>query len=249
MKETTRWYSHRLRQEVSLVRWGYSGVPVLVFPTAGGDAEEIERFLMIKVLTPLLDAGKVKIYSCDSVAGRTWLSGDHSSAYCSRVQNLFDAYIHNELVPAIRTDCKTPEIEIVSAGASIGAFNALACIARHPDIFRSAICMSGTYDLVRIMKVEVNRDFYFASPIHFLPNLGEGPQLEALRKRFILLTHGGGRWEDPDQSWRMANVLGAKGIPNRVDPWGAEYDHDWVTWRAMLPHYLEELTRRGESGA
>jgi esterase/lipase superfamily enzyme len=40
----------------------------------------------------------------------------------------------------------------------------------------------------------------------------------------------------------MARILGAKGIPNRVDPWGPEHDHDWTTWRAMLPRYLDELT-------
>jgi esterase/lipase superfamily enzyme len=40
----------------------------------------------------------------------------------------------------------------------------------------------------------------------------------------------------------MAGVLGAKGVPNRVDNWGAQYDHDWATWHRMLPHYLTELT-------
>lgn len=241
MKEKTRWYSDRLKVEVTVARWGHYGTPVLLFPTAGGDAEEVERFLMIGALATLIDAGKVKIFSCDSAAGNAWLSGQLSSAQCSRIQNAFDAFVYHELVPAIRKDCQSPGIEIVSAGASIGAFNALAVLTRHPDVFRTAICMSGTYDLVRILKVEVNQDFYFASPIHFLPGLGESEQLSALRTRFVLLTHGQGRWEDPDQSWRMAQVLGSKGIPNRVDPWGPEYDHDWTTWRAMLPHYLEKL--------
>ena len=35
--------------------------------------------------------------------------------------------------------------------------------------------------------------------------------------------------------------MGARGIPNRVDAWGPQYDHDWPTWRVMLPHYLEEV--------
>jgi len=39
----------------------------------------------------------------------------------------------------------------------------------------------------------------------------------------------------------MADVLGAKGIPNRVDVWGPEWDHDWPTWQRMLPHYLDAL--------
>jgi len=42
------------------------------------------------------------------------------------------------------------------------------------------------------------------------------------------------------ESWRMAKVLGAKGIPNRVDSWGPSWHHDWVTWREMLPKYLAE---------
>jgi esterase/lipase superfamily enzyme len=76
----------------------------------------------------------------------------------------------------------------------------------------------------------------------FLPNLPDGPQLDLLRRRFVLLAFGQGRWECPEESWRMADVLGRKGIPNRVDPWGHEHDHDWPTWRLMLPHYLGQLT-------
>ena len=68
------------------------------------------------------------------------------------------------------------------------------------------------------------------------------PLLDALQRRFVLLAYGGGRWENPDDSWRLAGVLGAKGIPNRVDPWGPQYDHDWPTWWHMLPTYLDELT-------
>ena len=40
----------------------------------------------------------------------------------------------------------------------------------------------------------------------------------------------------------MAETLGAKGIPNRVDDWGPEFKHDWPTWHRMLPQYLRELT-------
>jgi esterase/lipase superfamily enzyme len=47
------------------------------------------------------------------------------------------------------------------------------------------------------------------------------------------------------ETWAMANVLGAKGVPNRVDPWGPQVDHDWMTWRKMLPQYLEEWLGEG----
>ncbi|NNF07634.1 MAG: hypothetical protein HKN21_12805, partial [Candidatus Eisenbacteria bacterium] len=82
---------------------------------------------------------------------------------------------------------------------------------------------------------------YFSSPIYFLPNLDDGEQLEKLRERMIVFAFGQGQWEDPEESWRMAKILGNKGVPNRVDPWGPDYDHNWPTWRTMLPKYLSEM--------
>lgn len=239
-KDVTRWYTHRLEQEVQLVRWGHYGTPVLLFPTAGGDAEEVERFHLIRVLQPLIDEGRIKVYSTDSIAGRTWISGDHSAEFCSRVQNLFDAFIYEEVTPAIRKDCDSEDIEIITSGASIGAFNAVATVCRHPDAYRMAIGMSGTYDLSKYLEGRMYPDFYFSSPVHYLPGL-DGPQLELLRTRFILLPTGEGDYEDIGESWRLAKILGAKGVPNRVDPWGTEWHHDWVTWREMLPKYLAEF--------
>jgi esterase/lipase superfamily enzyme len=240
MKDTVRWYSPNVEQEVQLVRWGHMGTPVLLFPTAGGDAEEIERFHLISVLQPLIDAGRVKIYSTDSIAGKAWFSGEHSAEYCSLLQNRFDALIYSEITPAIRTDCQTDDIEIITAGASIGAFNAVATVCRHPDAYKLAIAMSGTFDLSKYLEGSFNQDFYFSSPLHYLPEL-EGEQLELLRKRLVLLPTGEGDYEDISESWRIARVLGAKGIPNRVDSWGPNYHHDWVTWREMLPKYLDEF--------
>ncbi len=241
MKDIFRWHSPHVEQEVQLVRWGQIGTPVLLFPTAGGDAEEVERFHLIGVLMPLIEAGRIKVYSTDSIAGKAWISKEHSAEFCSHLQNKFDALIYQEIVPTIREDCETPDIEVIAAGASIGAFNAVASICRHPDVFNMAIAISGTYDLSKNFDGRFIQDFYYCSPLHFLPGL-EGPALEKLRERLILMPSGEGDYEDIGESWRMASVLGDKGIPNRVDSWGADYKHDWVTWREMLPKYLAEYT-------
>jgi len=222
-----------------MVRWGRFGAPVLLFPTAGGDAEEVERFHLVGAVMPLIDHGRIKIYSIDSVAGKAWVSKQHSAEFCSLLQNRFDAMIYHEIVPAIRKDCNSPEIEIITTGASIGAFNAVATICRHPDAFKLAIGMSGTYDLSNYLEGRFIQDFYFASPLHFLPGL-DGPLLDQLRQRLVLMPSGEGDYENIGESWRMAAALGAKGIPNRVDSWGPEWRHDWNTWRAMLPKYLAE---------
>ncbi len=70
-----------------------------------------------------------------------------------------------------------------------------------------------------------------------------GETLDRLRTRFAIIASGEGRAEDIGESWNAAHVLGSRGVPNRVDPWGKEWHHDWVTWRRMLPKYLDELTR------
>jgi esterase/lipase superfamily enzyme len=69
----------------------------------------------------------------------------------------------------------------------------------------------------------------------------DGPLLETLRQRFVVLASGEGAHESIDESWAMAQTLGDKGIPNRVDNWGPDYIHDWPTWWEMLPQYLREV--------
>ncbi len=230
-------------REATLNRWGVEGQPVLVFPTAGGDAGEIDRFLLIKVLEPLLTARRIKIYSCDSVAGRAWLNQEGSPEHRMWLLDQFHQYIKHEVVPAIRADCQNDEIPIWATGASIGAMHSVAMVCRFPDIFHRALGMSGTYDLMRFIEADhYDEHFFVSSPLHFIHTL-EGVHLDLLQERFILLASGSGRAENMGESWNMANVLGSRGIPNRVDPWGPGWDHDWPTWRNMLPKYLDEWTR------
>lgn len=242
MKLASSWYSERVEQPIALVRWGHWGVPVLVFPTAGGDAEEIERMGLVGALWPMIEAGRIKVYSCDNLAGRAFAARTGSVEYRCRLLDRFEEMVAREVVPAIHADCGgTPEV--VAAGASLGAFMATAVLCRYPWAFRAAVGMSGSYDLERVFEFRGTDDYYFATPLSFLPNLDGGPQLDALRHRFLILAYGRGRWENPDDSWRLAGVLGARGVPNRVDPWGPEYDHDWPTWREQLPLYLADLVR------
>ena len=65
-----------------------------------------------------------------------------------------------------------------------------------------------------------------------------------LRQRRVILASGEGAWEDIGESWAMADALGRKGVPNRVDSWGPDFEHDWPTWWRMLPQYLDEVCYR-----
>ena len=239
-KLASRWYSQRVERDVNVVRWGDYGTPVIVFPTAGGDAEEIERFHLVGACEELIDAGRIKLYSLDSVNGRAMLTGEGDSGRRAWIQRQWFEFIRHELVPAIRHDCMADDIEMITAGASIGAFNALGCVCLHPDVFRAAVCMSGTFELRRFYDGPVGSDYSASAPLDVVPHLG-GSHLEILRSRFVILASGEGANEDIGESWHAAQVLGAAGIPNRVDPWGQHWAHDWPLWRAMLPGYLNDL--------
>jgi esterase/lipase superfamily enzyme len=187
-----------------------------------------------------VDSGRVKVYSCDSVAGRALATFAGTPAYRMWLLNQFHEAVANEVLPAIYADLGGHRPRIVTAGASIGAFNAVAVLSRYPDRFEAAIGMSGTYRLQRFVDEQFSDDLYLASPLDFLPGL-EGPQLETLRQRRVILASGEGAWEDIGESWALADTLGRKGVPNRVDSWGPEFEHDWATWWRMLPQYLDEV--------
>ena len=104
MKAVERWFSDRLHRELTLVRWGNYGAPVLVFPTAGGDAEEIERFGLVDACGPLLAEGKVKLYSVDSVAGQDMITKAGPPGHRMWLLSQFQEAIRWEVVPAIHAD-------------------------------------------------------------------------------------------------------------------------------------------------
>ena len=240
MKTHERWFSDRLQEEITVVRWGTFGRPVLVFPSAGGDAEEIERNGLVDACGRLLAEGRIKLYSVDSVAGQAMTSKAGSLEHRTWLLNQFHECIRREVVPAIHADLGDQALDVITSGASIGAFNAVAVLCRYPDVFSAAIGLSGTYRIERFYDQASNQDLYFSAPLQFLPGL-EGPQLDLLRQRYVVLASGEGAWEDIGESWQMASALGAKGIPNRVDNWGPQWPHQWPTWHRMLPQYLGEL--------
>jgi esterase/lipase superfamily enzyme len=238
------WRSAPLEREVGIARWGEAGPPLLLFPTAGGDAREVERHGLVGELAPLVESGRMRIYSCDSVPGRALMTEQPTPEEFAALLYRFDVFVYHELLPFIRWECGEDgrAAEPVTAGASLGALFALIALCRHPDAFRGAVCLSGKYDLEDYFEDgEPPLDFHYASPLHFLPFLNDEDHLSLLRGRFVRLVCGLGRAERPEYSYRVARVLGEKGIPNRVDVRGPGHHHDWPTWRATLPLYLGEL--------
>jgi esterase/lipase superfamily enzyme len=215
VKASEQWFSERMQEPISMTRWGHYGTPVLVFPTAGGDAEEIERHHLVDSCGPLLEAGRVKLYSCDSVAGRALAAKAGTPERRMWLLNRYQQAVAHEVVPAIHADLGGPQ-PIVVAGASIGAFNAVSMICRYPELFAAALGMSGTYRLQPLLEDRFSDDLYFASAVHFASGL-DGPQLDLLRQRRVILASGPGRRvrSRPGAGSRWVRAPGCRGPRRR----------------------------------
>ena len=177
MKRRERWYSSRVDSDVTVARWGHFGRPVIVFPTAGGDAEEIERMWLVDAVGEYLEAGRAKIYSCDSVSGKAMLREEGDPRYRAAMTRGFIEFVRHEMIPMIRMDCESPDITVITAGASIGAFNAVSLLCHYPDVVTTAVGMSGTYDISPLRRRECRRRPVLRDPLVLPPR----PQRRAPR--------------------------------------------------------------------
>lgn len=239
-RDTWTWYSPALAREMPLARFGHYGKPLILFPTGGGDYLEHERFLMIRALSPLIDAGRIKVYLVSNINRDGWISPDAPPAHKSWLQARFSEYLTNELLPFIKADCDGTDQKFAASGMSLGAYNAVNIACRNPDWFDLVVTMSGTFDLRKWMDGHWDENFYYNHPHDYVPGMS-GADLDALRKIQFLLAVGLGPWDNPRNSLRMGKTLKAAGIPTRVEIWGEDADHDWPTWRTMLPVFLNKL--------
>ena len=239
IKEIHHWYSPALDKEMPIAVYGHYGDALLMIPTAAADYLEYERFQLIEALRPLIDAGKIKIFSVNSINTESWMNKPMEGAHKAIRQNQFNEYIFNEVVPFIKTFTSN-ETPIISCGASFGAFHSMNLFLKRPDLFSGVIAMSGVYDLMEYTDGYYDEQVYFNSPSHYIPNLTDPTILEKIRKGRIVIATGSGNHEDPNANRRFSDVLNSKSIPHRLEIWAADVHHDWPTWRKMLPYFLSE---------
>lgn len=237
-RQITSWYSPRLYKEMPIVQYGHWGDALLLLPTAAADFLEYERFMMIKAIAPLINAGKFKVFSIDSINSESWLN-NHMHPHDKGVRHgQYNGYITEEVIPFIKSQTSNNTLVFVS-GASFGALHSMNLFLKRPDLFAGAICMSGIYDLTYYTKGYWDDNVYFNSPVHHLSNLNQHETLEQIRaSHHIHILAGSGDYEDPDASRHFASILYDKGIYYDLDIWGTDMRHDWTTWRKMLPYVL-----------
>lgn len=236
-REVHQWYSPALNKEMPIAVYGHYGFALLMVPTAAADYLEYERFELIENLKPFLEAGKLKIFSINSINTESWMNKQMEGSHKAIRQNQYNDYIFNEVIPFVKT-MTSKDTPIITCGASFGAFHSMNLFLKRPDLFSGVIAMSGVYDLMEYTDGFYDDQVYFNSPVHYISNLDDHTTLENIRKGKIILATGSGKNEDPEANKRFSGILNNKSIPHQLEIWGSDIHHDWPTWRKMLPHFI-----------
>lgn len=220
--------------------YGHYGPAILMFPSAAADFLEYERFHVIDCIKHLVEGGRIKLYSINSINNEAWLNNSMPNHLKGIRQNQYNDYITQEVVPFIHNDSGGLNT-IYTTGVSFGALLAANTFFRRPDIFSGTLALSGSYDLKDYTKGHFDNNVYFNSPADYVPHIQDHEQLENMRKGRIVIATGAGQWEKPDRSVTFSNILNSKSIPHHLDIWGHDIPHDWVSWRKMFPHFLNGM--------
>ncbi len=235
------WPSPTLGRPLSIATYGERGRPLLLFPLDGADFLENERLLLVKELEGAILAGRVRLFSVDSVDRWAWKDGSVPVAEQARRQSLFAQTVEQEVVPFVRSACADPHLRIATAGVGFGAFHAANALFRRPDLFDAVVAMSGFFDLApAYLRGFHDENCYYNNPVWYLSGLG-GDLLEDLRTCAIVLVAGQGAGEDPEASRRLSAILASKDVPHTLDLWGFDVSHDASWWRKMLPHWVDRM--------
>ena len=222
--------------------FGQIGRPLVVFPSNAGVAHEWQKSGMIDALSPLLAAGRMKIYCPETNVSRSF-SGEGRVHERMAHHSAYERFVMETLVPFIREDCRSPDMPMVATGCSVGALYASLFVLKQPETFQRALCLSGRYRTSKFFGGASDEDLYFSDPLAFLPNL-EGAALERVRRRaHLTVVVGRGAHEAGciTETAELGAVLGRKRIPNHVAFWGTDSSHTYPWWKKQAFHYLSQM--------
>ena len=130
----------------------------------------------------------------------------------------------------------------------IGAYQAVNCRLRRPNLFAGAVGMGGIYDLSRFWGAENDDLVLRCSPLLYLQENGIANKLALVKaeENSLILCAGQGAYEDDAKAdtQALADVLQAQSLPAHLEVWGGDVSHDWYWWGKMwslfAPRILEK---------
>ena len=225
-------YSPALIREMECKVYGHAGRPVLFIPCQDGRFFDFENFHMTDVWAPWIDAGKVMVFSIDTIDKETWSDSQGNPRWRIERYEQWFRYITDEMVPFMREMVNQrngwegyPGIMVF--GCSLGATHAANLYLRRPDLFDRLLALSGIYTTEYGFGSYMDDLVYANSPIHYMENMpADHPYIDLFNKKKAVICAGQGSWELPESTRRLGEIFQEKGISVWVDLWGYDCSHD-----------------------
>ena len=240
--EYIREYSPILDREVEFKRYGYSGKPVLVFPSQDGNCNQYEEFGMIDVLSDFIEQGKIQVFCVGSVDLESWSDLNGNPRYRIEMQERWFEHICYEMVPRIQYI--SWRSDIIVTGCSMGGSHAGILFFRRPDLFDTLISLSGQFDARMFFGNYMDDLVYNNSVVDFLKDMPwNHPYLDLYRQKNIIICIGQGAWEGEllPSNRELDRILCEKQVPAWFDYWGFDVAHDWPWWRIQIRYFMEKV--------
>ena len=265
-------WSAALGREMEFKVYGTAGVPVLAFPCGGGRFYDWENNAMPDAAAWLIQNGRIQLFCADSLAGEGMLNEALSPRRRAEMQEKYFCYITGELAPRIlelnaagnaaaavaesrEPDARDKPAEAKPAkkgpvlwavGADLGAYQAINCRLRRPQLFCGAIGLSGLYDVSRWLGAPEDDLALRNSPLAALSvGLLDSAATAALQQgQFILCAGQAQDGREPEalaSTQAMDLALKAAGIPVSAEIWGQDVTHDWHWWARAFDVFTNRL--------
>lgn len=229
-------WSAVLGREMEFKAYGRAGVPVLALPARGGRFFDWENNAMPDAAAQLINEGKIQLFCADSIDGESLLAGDIPPRRRAEMQEKYFNYLTRELAARVLALNKAePGTRLWCVGVDTGAYQAVNCRLRRPEIFAGAIGLSGIYDIGRFLGGAAGDDLVLrSSPLLYLRESGiiNTAALAEAAENSLLLCAGSGAYEEEANAdtCLLRDALAAAGLPAHVELWGADVSHEWYWW-------------------
>ena len=243
-------YSRRLGRVMEFKVYGHAGQPWLFFPCQNGRFYDFENFKMTDVWAPVIEAGKVQMFTVDTIDGETWsFKSGNPHRRIERHEQWF-WYVTDELLPEIlkinsAANGGQNADGIMNFGCSMGAMHAANFFLRRPDLFSGCLCLSGLYGAEDSFGAYTEPLIYDNSPVDFLKNMPlDHPYIRMYNERKMIFCVGQGAWEDElkASTRELELIFRQKGIHAWFDYWGYDVSHDWYWWYMQVKKFLPYVT-------
>jgi esterase/lipase superfamily enzyme len=230
--------------------YGDSGIPVIAFPTSEAHYSQWEDFGMIDAVAPLIESGKIQIWTVDTIDNETFFT--RSAQYITKSEAMkkyeqYQKYLRNEFLPLVR---KASDLAPILTGCSMGAYHAANYFFRNPSDLGGVIALSGVYSLHHFLDDNSLKLAAANSPLVYLSQDVPASQLESYKGKYMYFSAGQGEGEEDMRldTEALFTLLESHGIPGWVDIWGESATHDWPWWYQQFNYALADMFTRQEAG-